>query len=538
MVCLSTVSLAATNLKTPPNSRPSAETRYAQVIALLDANKLGEASGQIDQLLKDFPNHVPSLVLRGQLSERSANYSAAQEAYEKALKLVPHDPQILYLLGAHWAQREEWEKSVRYLKASLQLHPLNPDALSYLAQAYQKSGDKQRALETLQHGVKAFPDNAAFCQQLGLFLCANSQYPEGLKWLLRAERLNAGLENLNGQIGSLYHRNREALQAIPYLEKEFQKHPGDPELSSMLGDDYSQLSNWEKARTCYLQALDGGRTDPLTYYGLGRALVGLGDYQAAVAPLKQALGMNLKLVEAHFQLGKAYQGLGRKEEAAYEQMVFQVLNDSLHNPPPGKKVLTPQEAEIKIKCQKLLENNQEEEALSVLKAAGAPPLLSPAQPYLQLGEIYFALNRFNDAKRLLLQGLDLDPKFPSINSCLGATYASLGDLEKAEGAFRSELVMDDSQLVALLGLGQVKYRQRRWREAAEYFGKAKTTDPFVLYLASDCYFHLGQTAKASVAAELFGVFYNGDKELLEALVRLLRSQNQHELADRLQKRGS
>jgi tetratricopeptide (TPR) repeat protein len=266
--------------------------------------------------------------------------------------------------------------------------------------------------------------------------------------------------------------------------------------------------------------------------------VGLGDYQAAVAPLKQALGMNLKLVEAHFQLGKAYQGLGRKEEAAYEQMVFQVLNDSLHNPPPGKKVLTPQEAEIKIKCQKLLENNQEEEALSVLKAAGAPPLLSPAQPYLQLGEIYFALNRFNDAKRLLLQGLDLDPKFPSINSCLGATYASLGDLEKAEGAFRSELVMDDSQLVALLGLGQVKYRQRRWREAAEYFGKAKTTDPFVLYLASDCYFHLGQTAKASVAAELFGVFYNGDKELLEALVRLLRSQNQHELADRLQKRGS
>jgi tetratricopeptide (TPR) repeat protein len=518
--------------KTVPN-RLLLDNRYAQVVALLNGGKIEEASAQIDRLLKDYPNHIPSLVLRGQLSERARDYSTAQQAYEKALKLVPKDPQILYLLGSHWLLRQDWVKSIQFLNESLKSNPLNPEALANLVRAYQRGGDRQKAVETLRRSVKLFPKDAAFCQQLGLSLCAEGLFPEGLQWLLKAEQLDPKLDKLNGQIGSVYHRRREAVQAISYLEKELQKRPGDPEISSMLGDDYSQLTNWEKARSYYLQALSGGRRDALTLYGLGRALLGLGNPQAAIEPLKQALRVDLKLVEVHFQLSRAYRALGREEEAAHEQAVFQVLNDRMHAPPPGKPVLAPQEAEFKMKCKKLLEDNREAEALQLLDTASSLPALSRAQKYGQVGEIYFSLNRFDDARRMLIQTLNLDPKLFSAHACLGATYASLGNLEKAEEAFNSALALDPSHPVARLGLGQIKYRQGQWREAANNFNKAQINDPFLLYMICDSHFHLGEKSEALVAVELFALFYSGDKELLDAMVRLLKSQSQFEFAERL-----
>jgi hypothetical protein len=51
----------------------------------------------------------------------------------------------------------------------------------------------------------------------------------------------------------------------------------------------------------------------------------------------------------------------------------------------------------------------------------------------------------------------------------------------------------------------------------------------------DSHFHLGEKSKALVAAELFGLFYSDDKELLYAMVRLLKSQSQFELAERFQR---
>jgi tetratricopeptide (TPR) repeat protein len=515
------------------NIRSDADSRFNRATDLLVAGKKKESLQVVDSILRQYPEHLASIMLKIQLLEEGDDYLSAQPYYEKALQLAPADPQILYLFGCHWLHRNEWRKAIQFLGRSRLLRPNHLETQFYLAQAYHLNGDEPSALIAIRECSTMAPDNDAICQKMGELLCAAQQYQEGLKWLLKAERLNPNLEKINLQIGMAYYNILEVPQAIAYLEKELSRTPHDPHAPLVLAQAYTKAANWEKAATFFTVTLKRQPDDPQVLLGLGRAQVGLKDYATALVTLQRALQLDPTLIEAHFQLGRAYRELGKREESLHELSLHRTLKDREATDSSIPKFRTAQDEQIWSECRKLLEKNQEAAVLALLKQALGDEGSNPAILSMNLGVIYASMGRPEEAKRALAEAVKIDPDLAHVHSHLGLIHISLGEYEQAERAFQIELKRFPTEQLALAGMGQLKHRQGKWSESAEYLEKCGTTDPLILWMLCDCYFHLGKTAQARLMAEGAASFAQPGDGVLDSVLTLLESRNERELAEKI-----
>lgn len=136
-------------------------------VARLRAERLDDVSGALDALarvLEGSPAHVPTLRRMAELHERQGRWS---EAAELLAKVVSLGPDAALLRDAHlrlarlWDERLDDPARARVsLQAVLSLEADHPEALSRLARLSARTGDPERAVQTLRRLVDAAPDPA------------------------------------------------------------------------------------------------------------------------------------------------------------------------------------------------------------------------------------------------------------------------------------------------------------------------------------------------------------------------------------------
>ena len=104
------------------------------------------------------------------------------------------------------------------------------------------------------------------------------------------------------------------------------------------------------------------------------------------------------------------------------------------------------------------------------------------------------------------------------------------NLAEAERQFDIELKQDSNSQLAVAELGEIRYRQGRWSEAAEQLSRSRTVDPRLLYLLCDSYFHLNNVKEATLTAEIIAEYDRDDPAMLQQLAELLMRNDQAELA--------
>ena len=107
------------------------------------------------------------------------------------------------------------------------------------------------------------------------------------------------------------------------------------------------------------------------------------------------------------------------------------------------------------------------------------------------------------------------------------------DLNSAEADFQKELIRDPNYQQAIAEMGEVRYRQGRFAEAAHLLTQSKTMTPQLLYMLCDSDFHLQDIRNADLAAELTEAWGRNNSDLMKDLIALLRDNGQEQLADRL-----
>jgi Flp pilus assembly protein TadD len=138
-----------------------------------------------------------------------------------------------------------------------------------------------------------------------------------------------------------------------------------------------------------------------------------------------------------------------------------------------------------------------------------------------------------NAQRILNRALQIDPKTRDAHTYLGILALQQEDLSRAEKEFESELVIDPNHPLAVAELGEVRYRQGKWSEAAELFVRSKTTIPRLLYMLCDSYFRIGKVSNADLTAESLAAYARSEPEVMQGLAELLNRNGQSELAQRL-----
>lgn len=489
-----------------------------------------QALSVAQHLTATHPTFAPGWKLRGSLLEDAGKASEAEQSYERGLQLAPKDPDLLYKVGLHRLQHGDASSAAMLERASI-LTPRDPDTFFYLAQAFHLAGDDEKALKAIRRCIALDPKSALAVQKIGELLSGSGDSTEGLQQLMRAAQMDPSLDRIDFDLAYANLREENLDAAGTYIERARQRHPDDESTLRLSAEIDAKLSKWSDAEEAFSALAAKHPDDAETLLGLGHCELELKQYEASIRTLQHLLNLAPTTILAHFYLARDYAALGRPADAAHE--------NELHNELVQRAgSLTPEderrvERATLIEARQLLSQGKEKAALELFRTHSKGPTATPGAPYMLIGVSYLYMGRLDDSRRCLERALAIEPGVRLAQTYLGVIALRANDLAGAEKDFDDELKRDPRSQLAIAELGEVRYQQGRWAEAASQLTKSRTVDPRLLYLLSDAYFELGNLHDADSTAELAMSYAHDDPEARTQILALLRSKHRDELASRL-----
>ncbi len=505
-----------------------------QLHQALSLDEHGDGPGAMNivrSLLEQNPKFVPAIKLKGMLLEESGNAVEAAATYEEGLQLAPNDPDLLLKVGIHRLVTGKPEEAIELLRHSARILPGDGDAQYYLAQAYHLDHKNDLALAAIRQSLKAEPGNPSVIQKYGELLSSSGNYQEGLRWLLKAQKADASLPRLDYEIGLADYKLMDIDGAALNLTKEVEAHPNDMDALELLADAQMRLTHWPQAREAYARLIAAKPDDTNYLLGLGHCQVELKDYEDAVDTLDTALRLDPTQLLAHFYLARAYAGLGNATEAQHEAALHQLMM----NQQSFVRADEDQQRENAVKpgVRQMLTQLREDDALRLYRAQFKGSSATDADAYVFIGKLYLFMGKTDDGLRCLHRALAINPTVRGAHTNEGILALKLGELDKAEAAFKAELANDPNYQMAIAEMGEIRYRQGRWQEAADLLTTSRTMTPELLYMLCDAYYHVGKITEANLNAEAAAAYARNNLQFMNGLVELVQRNGQTELAARL-----
>jgi len=503
-----------------------------QALALAEHGDTQKALALANQLVEQHPAFVSALKLQGMILEQTGQREAAAESYEKGLKLAPNDADLLFKVGVFQLVAGDKEEAIKLFLHHLRLQPKDGDALYYLAQAYRLTHQDDLALKAIKDCLKLEPNNPSVWQKYGELLCITGDNETGLTWLLKAQQADATLDQINLDIGIASMKTMDFQSAQKYAGEAVKTHPNDIRVLELLASADVKLSQWADAKQIFERILTYKKDDIPTLLELGHCEVELKEYQTAVETLEDLLHIDPTPVLAHFYLSRAYAGLGKTAEAQHEAKLHQLMMEKLSFSRSTDSDL--RESGIRAQARQLLTEHRESEVLRLYqdRFKGTSPTLV-ADSYVFAGKIYLYMGDTEHSLISLRRALEIEPKVRGAHTYEGILAIQQNDLAKAEHEFEAELANDPNYQEAIAEMGEVRYRQGRWADAAAQLDRSKTMTPELLYMLCDSDFRMGKVEDANLTAETVAIYGRNNSKLMQALVDLVTRNKQPEEAQRL-----
>jgi tetratricopeptide (TPR) repeat protein len=482
-------------------------------------------------LLQAHPSFEPALKLEGMLLEDMGRSKEAAIPYEKALALSPNDPELLLKVGIYHLVTGDKDQSIVLFRRLLRIKPTDGDAFYYLSQAYYLNGNIDLALKAIRECVKLEPSNPSVMQKYGELLCSSGNNENAIQWLVKAQAMDPGLDRLDFDLGVASYKGMHLEDAAKYSGKAVELQPNNVLALALLAAVDGKLSHWQDAEPLFRKILAVNGNDSSSLLGLGHCELELKNYQKSIDALKHLLEVDPTQVLAHFYLSRAYMGLGNTDDAQHEaELHSRMMERASSAAAPGD---TEHEKAIWHEARTLLDDNREADAVKLFRADSRGPAATPGGPYVLVGALYLYMGRPRDAERSLKHAREIEPSVRGAHSYLGLLALQDGDLNTAENEFQAELAHEPNYQIAVAELGELRYRQGRWADAAAQLARSKTMQPSLLYMLCDSYFHLGDVKDADLTAELIGAYSKDDPEVLQGVIDLLGRNQQSDLAQKL-----
>jgi tetratricopeptide (TPR) repeat protein len=467
------------------------------------------------------PRLEHDVLSRGSALEERGEYAQAKAVHLGAVRQFPRRAEFHFRIGTIFLRESNWPEALRSLARSHTLRPRHVDTLYYLAQAYYLDGQQRVARETIRRAVDLAPRRADIAQKYGEYLCEGARRQEGLRFLLKAQRLDPDLPDIDFDLGMAYHRQSAVTEARQHLEVAVKKDPANLVAARFLADTLHRAGEWAGAKDLYERVVAREPQNAWALYGLGRALVALGRPEEALAPLRQSLALEPTIAEAHYQLARALRKLGQSDEERRELYLFRAFGDRKRTPVGVLKVeQTPFEGRLWEECQRLVNAGKESAALAYLDSQTKA---DKANSYYLLGVLYLNLGRGADAVRMLAQADTMNPATADILAFLGRAYVAEGQLAQAEETLARARTASPNGELPLVGTGELEFARGRWEEAIRQIEQSKTIQVPVLLTLCRAYLYARNRAKALEVGELVRAYGRDDTASLRALDAILSS---------------
>jgi tetratricopeptide (TPR) repeat protein len=535
MLILAALSAAAGIVaRAQSTSHPAEHSLMRQVHQALTLDEHGDKQGAMNlvlRLLERHPDFAPAIKLKGMLLEEAGRSSNAAGAYEQALKLAPNDADLLLKTGIYKLAAGQKEEALKLLQRCVRILPGDGDAQYYLAQAYHLNGQDDLALRAIRQSLKAEPDNLSVWQKYGELLCGTGDCTEGLKWLLKAQRSDATLPRIDYDVAAADYKLMDLAGAAQYAARAVESQPNDVTALQLQAIADVKLTQWQEARHAFERLLAFKTDDVESLLGLGQCELELKNYPSAVDRLQSVLRLDPTRLLAHFYLSRAFAGMGRAEDSQHEAALHRLMMEQLTFVRSVEN--DERESPIRAQARQLLAEHREAEALQLYREHFKGTSATPGDAYVFVGKLYLFMGNAEDGLRNLHHAVEVQPTVRGAHTYEGILALKQGDLSRAENEFQAELRNDPNYQLAIAEMGEVRYHQGRWSDAAEQLAKSRTLTPELLYMLCDSYFHTGKISDANLTAETVAAYGRNSPQVMKDLVDLLHRNGQTELAQRL-----
>ena len=308
----------------------------------------------------------------GVLLYESRKCDEAEPAFERFLALKPQAGPGWVIRGVCAYDRGEFPKAIEWIRKGVDLGlgsnaELQRVAAERLAFGLVKTGQFELAIQPLTLLARLAPDVPGLVEATGLALLRLPYLPSEVP----AERRE--LVRKLGRAGSL-HLARRGDEAAKLYEELVAAHPDEPRVRYAYGvfllrsgndnglaelrravelDPDDVMSRLELAFELLLHGDNTEAKEQATkavarapslfaaHNALGRALVELGELDAGIRELEEAVRLAPESPETHFTLARAYARAGRAEDAARERAAFTEIEERRRAAPAGAPATSP-----------------------------------------------------------------------------------------------------------------------------------------------------------------------------------------------------
>lgn len=207
--------------KIPPQDKHYVDTRIRMSMIFKLQNKLKEAYHVLFECAKLHPGNGKLFLSMGKLLYDMGKHQAAMRAFERAVQLLPRDPQAHYLLGF----------------------------------IYNALGHENWALAAWRKAVDLAPDAHSLRYDLGYMYVRRSRHDLAAKEFEQVLRYWPEDIETNFMLGLCYKEMMEPARAIPLFEKVLRRNQQHAQSLYYLGASYLQIGNTSLGKA-YLRRYD------------------------------------------------------------------------------------------------------------------------------------------------------------------------------------------------------------------------------------------------------------------------------------------
>lgn len=301
-------------------------------------------------------------------------------------------------------------------------------------------------------------------------LVQQNRNTEAIAQLKALAARNPGMKGINHELGVVYYRDGDYLEAAKYLQDAWRENPEDRDAAQLLGLSY--YSNGKPSDA--IPALEKVRLwhpneNMDAIYVLGLCYILTRNYPQAQKTFAQLYDLPVQSAEAHLVLARMLLRQGFDPVADEEVRKALALSPQL----PLAHFTLGEFAVYKADYQRAAQEFSAELAVN----PGYAPALT------RMGDVYWRLKRYDDAERVLQRSIWIDSTASEPYVIMGKVLVKKGQLALAERALQHAISMDPGSYTAHYFLGQL-YRDQGKAEAAEQEMKAaariqqlQTTNP-------------------------------------------------------------
>lgn len=330
---------------------------YRAGLLALDLEDLASADAALAKLQQQYPNNPATTRLEGLIQFQRNDFEKAVVALQASLG-VREDLLAYYFLGLAQYRIGQFEQSISQFQKGLDLEPAQVPLRVSLAQALLKTGRLDDCIAELRKALHYDENSALAYSALGSAYLEQGEFEQAMEMLDRAAELDPGIADVHRSKGIFNLQRGNVQQAEVELETALQLAPEVLNTRIILASHYLQQQNFAAAVRLLNEGLQGEAADALLYNYLAGAYFAQQDTARALEALHQAIQLAPDYLTPTMNLAGYHVGEGDYDRA------IEVYREALRHQPGNPRLLVSLASVLQLR-------GDEAQVLEVLRQAAA-----------------------------------------------------------------------------------------------------------------------------------------------------------------------